>query len=87
MSAAMATAAAASLQSALGREDGRGFSYLGSHGSLDQQHVGFFRDLVDGLGNPAAEQAIVDTARIVYRLYGDIFRGIDAGFAGVSHAA
>src|SRR3546814_2996346 len=65
---------------------GRGFSYLSSHGSLDQEHVGFFRDLVDGLGDAAGEQAIIDTARIVYRLYGDIFRGIDAGFVGVSHA-
>lgn len=91
MSAAMATAATASLKAALapgdGQGSGRGFSYLSSHGSLDQEHVGFFRELVDGLGDAAAEQAIIDTARIVYRLYGDIFRGIDAGFAGVSHAA
>src|SRR3546814_4836669 len=81
MSAAMATAATASLQAALVPADrqgsGRGFSYLSSHGSLDQEHVGFFRDLVDGLGDAAGEQAIIDTARIVYRLYGDIFRGID----------
>ena len=87
MSAALASAAAETLKSTLGTGDGRGFSYLSSHGSLDQQHVAFFRDLVNQIGDPAAEQAIIDTAKTVYRLYADIFRGIDARFSQVAHAA
>ncbi|MEK9969402.1 MAG: iron-containing redox enzyme family protein [Ferrovibrio sp.] len=87
MSAALATAAAGTLKSALGIQDGRGFSYLGSHGSLDQEHVAFFRDLVNGIDDPAALDAIVETARVVYRLYGDMFSGIEARYSDVGHAA
>jgi pyrroloquinoline quinone (PQQ) biosynthesis protein C len=87
MSAALAAAAAGKLQASLGLPDGQGFSYLRSHGALDQEHVAFFRDLVNGISAPAAEQAIIETAKIVYRLYGDVFRGIDRRFVEVAHAA
>jgi pyrroloquinoline quinone (PQQ) biosynthesis protein C len=87
MSAALATAAAGTLRSTLATQDGRGFSYLSSHGSLDQDHVAFFRDLVNGLDDPAAEEAIIETARVVYRLYGDMFRSIEAGYLELGHAA
>jgi pyrroloquinoline quinone (PQQ) biosynthesis protein C len=78
MSAALATTAAGSLRSSLGIEGNEGFSYLSSHGALDQDHVAFFRDLVNGIDDAEARQAVIDTARVVYRLYGDIFRTIDA---------
>lgn len=87
MSAAMAGSAAVTLQASLGRSDGRGFSYLSSHGELDQQHVAFFRDLVNGIGDDHAEQVIIDTARVVYRLYGDMFSGIAARYAEAADAA
>lgn len=87
MSAALATAAAGTLRATLATQDGRGFSYLSSHGSLDQDHVAFFRDLVNGINDPAAEEAIMETARVVYRLYGDMFRGIEAGYLELGHAA
>lgn len=76
MSALLATKAAASLQPRLAAPDGGGFSYLRSHGSLDQGHVAFFQSLVNGIEDPAAQDAIIETAGIVYRLYGDIFRGL-----------
>lgn len=50
-------------------------SYLTSHGSLDQDHVRFFAGVVNAL--PAEDQeAVVHVAGAVYRLYGDIFRGL-----------
>ncbi len=52
------------------------FSYLSSHGSLDQDHVAFFGQLVDGLPDPAEQQVILRAARAFYRLYGDIFRSL-----------
>lgn len=87
MSAALATAAAGTMRTTLATQDGRGFSYLSSHGSLDQDHVAFFRNLVNGIDDPAAQAAIVDTARVVYRLYGDMFRSIEAQYLELDHAA
>lgn len=87
MSAALASIAAGKLQAALGSADGGGFSYLKSHGALDQDHVAFFQTLVNGITDDQAQQAIIETAKVVYHLYGEIFRGIDARFAELSHAA
>ena len=53
------------------------FRYLTSHGSLDQQHVAFFAQTVNALA-PADQEHVVHVARRVYRLYGDIFRGLPA---------
>ncbi|RVU33896.1 iron-containing redox enzyme family protein [Hwanghaeella grinnelliae] len=55
-------------------QPGKGFSYLMSHGSLDQDHVRFFETLVNGLPDEKAETAVIDTAKIMYRLFGDVFR-------------
>ncbi|MEQ5835090.1 iron-containing redox enzyme family protein [Marinobacter sp. NFXS9] len=52
------------------------FSYLYSHGSLDQDHFDFFRNLMDSITDPADQAAIVDTAKVVYRLYGDMLHAI-----------
>ncbi|MNC35226.1 hypothetical protein D3C75_837010 [compost metagenome] len=52
------------------------FSYLTSHGSLDIGHVEFFKTLMDRLDDPADQAAVVHTARVVYRLYGDLFRSL-----------
>jgi pyrroloquinoline quinone (PQQ) biosynthesis protein C len=51
------------------------FTYLSSHGRLDQEHVHFFADLVETLSG-ADREHVVHVARRVYRLYGDIFRGL-----------
>jgi pyrroloquinoline quinone (PQQ) biosynthesis protein C len=51
------------------------FTYLTSHGALDQEHVRFFERTVNGL-EPGDRDHVVHVARRVYRLYGDIFRGL-----------
>lgn len=52
------------------------FSYLNSHGSLDQDHVRFFATLMDGLDDEDDRLAIIHVARVMFRLYGDIFRAL-----------
>jgi pyrroloquinoline quinone (PQQ) biosynthesis protein C len=75
-STALATRAARSIARALALPPSA-FRYLSSHGSLDQEHVRFFESTVNAL--PASDQGhVVHVARRVYRLYGDIFRGLPA---------
>ena len=78
MSVALAQQAAASIRQSLVESDGRGFSYLTSHGSLDQEHVAFFERLVNVIDKTAHQRAIVDTARIMYRLFGNVFQALYA---------
>ena len=52
------------------------FTYLSSHGSLDQEHVRFFAGLMDRLEAAADRDAVTHVARTVFRLYGDVFRGL-----------
>ncbi|MCM0614115.1 AMP-binding protein [Marinobacter sediminum] len=54
----------------------KAFSYLYSHGALDQEHFEFFRKLMDDITDPKDQQAIIDSARVVYRLYGDMLHSI-----------
>ena len=75
-SIAMADAAADAIQKALGLPDSA-FSYLRSHGALDQEHVKFFEGLMDKITDPAEQDLIVGSARRFYRLYGDIYRSLD----------
>ncbi|TWB56238.1 TenA family transcriptional regulator [Nitrospirillum viridazoti] len=91
MSTLLASRAADALQRAYRSEGTSGFRYLTSHGALDKEHVAFFEQLVDGLRAPEALPVIADTANMVYRLYGDIFRdlsrGLDSVQGGACHAA
>jgi pyrroloquinoline quinone (PQQ) biosynthesis protein C len=75
-SVALASAAAAGIQGALELPDAA-FSYLRSHGALDQAHVGLFAGLMDRITAPAEQAAIVHAARMFYRLYGNVFRSLD----------
>jgi pyrroloquinoline quinone (PQQ) biosynthesis protein C len=54
------------------------FSYLTSHGTLDQEHTRFYATLVNRIDDTDDRAALVHGARVFYRLYGDIFRGLDA---------
>ena len=74
-SIALATRAAGSIRSSLGLPP-EAFSYLNSHGSLDLEHMDFFATLMNRLDEDDDRAAVVHTARVVYRLYGDIFRGL-----------
>ncbi|WP_343232810.1 MULTISPECIES: AMP-binding protein [unclassified Modicisalibacter] len=77
-STALATRAAGAIRDGLGLPEGA-FHYLESHGDLDVGHLAFFEGLIDRLDDAADLQAVIDTANMVYRLYGAMFRGLDAG--------
>ena len=75
-SSALATRAAHSIAAALELRPAA-FSYLTTHGALDQEHVRFFESTVNAATGEELEH-VVHVAQRVYRLYGDIFRGLPA---------
>lgn len=74
-SIALATQAAGTIRSSLGLPP-EAFSYLSSHGTLDQDHMKTYRRLMDRLDDPADQEAVIHAAKVVYRLYTDMFRGL-----------
>ncbi len=74
-SVALATHAASAIQNRLNLPD-QAFSYLTSHGSLDQDHIRFFESLMNRLDEEADRQAVLHAAARFYRLYGNIFRAL-----------
>lgn len=81
----LASQAAATIQGTLGLPDGA-FSYLKSHGSLDLEHIEFFKRLMNRLDDPGDRAAVVHTARVVYRLYADVFRSLPLTSRSEQHA-
>ena len=79
-STALATHAAGSIQSALALP-AEAFSYLSSHGSLDLEHVAFFEKLMNRLDDTADREAVIHMARMMYGLYGNVFRSLPRGEA------
>lgn len=75
-SVSIAGTAAKSISARLGLPPTEGFRYLSSHGEVDLRHIEFLRELVNGVDDPARQDLIVDTAQIVYRLWGDMFRDL-----------
>ncbi len=71
----VASQAADAIQGSLGLPD-KAFTYLRSHGALDVGHVEFFKGLMDRIEDPRDQADIVHCARVMYRLYGDIFRAL-----------
>ena len=59
------------------------FTYLTSHGALDQDHMAFFAGLVNALPQQCDHEAILTMAREMFGLFGEVFAGID--LEGVSH--
>jgi thiaminase len=74
-SAAIATRAAEIIAARL-ELPRRALTYLLSHGSLDQQHVGHFDGLIDRLDDATDRASVMHAARMFYRLYGDVFRAL-----------
>lgn len=74
-SIALATQVAGTLQGSLSLPS-NAFSYLTSHGSLDIEHVEFFKKLMNRVEDEADQAHIIHVARVVYRLYGDMFRSL-----------
>jgi pyrroloquinoline quinone (PQQ) biosynthesis protein C len=81
ISAALATRAADAIQQALALPK-QGLRYLSSHGALDQEHVGFYEQLVNRLDDPADQDALIHAANRFYALYGAMFQSIDQPTVG-----
>jgi len=64
--------AASGIQKTLKLPD-EAFSYLRSHGSLDQEHVKFFEELMNKINDSKEQTLIIHCANIFYRLYSGIF--------------
>ncbi|RLA41224.1 MAG: biliverdin-producing heme oxygenase [Gammaproteobacteria bacterium] len=62
-----------SIQKALGLGD-EVFTYLRSHGELDQDHIKTFENLMNRITEPTDQAQIIHSAKMFYRLYGNIFR-------------
>lgn len=52
------------------------FTYLYSHGAVDQDHVKFFEQQMDRIEVVEEQDLILHSARVFYKLYGDIFRSL-----------
>lgn len=74
-SIALATQAAGVIQDKL-QLPNQAFSYLTSHGSLDLEHIELLKKLMNRLDDAEDQAAVVHTAKVVYRLYGDMFRSL-----------
>lgn len=73
----LATRAADALERTFGWGSGKGFVYLRSHGAADAEHTAFFEAVINRLITPAIEPIIIDSARMMYWLYGNIFRDLE----------
>ncbi len=74
-SVSLALLAADNIQKPLNLPDAA-FSYLRSHGTLDQEHTAHFQLLMDQIEDLQDQRDIVHGARAFFRLYGDVFRGL-----------
>ena len=74
-SVALALLAADAIQRPLRLPDAA-FSYLRSHGTLDQKHTADFARLMDRIDDAQDQGDIVHAARVFYRLYGGVFRSL-----------
>lgn len=84
-SIALATQAAGTIRESLGLP-AEAFSYLSSHGALDQDHMATYRRLMDRLEDEDDQQAVIHAAKVVYQLYAEMFRGLPRD-SEVDHAA
>ena len=78
-SSAVATHAGEALMQSLNLPK-KAFSYLLSHGSLDISHVTFYESLMNQVTNAEDQALLIHSAKTFYRLYGNIFRTIEAEY-------
>ena len=76
-STALADNAAQHIQDKLGLSSGA-FSYLRSHGALDQEHIVFFENLMNKIDDPKEQDLFVHSAKMFFTLYANIFRTLDS---------
>jgi pyrroloquinoline quinone (PQQ) biosynthesis protein C len=80
-SISIADQAADRIRSSLGLPK-KAFSYLYSHGALDQDHVKFFEGLMNRITNDKDQAQILHCAKVFYTLYGNIFRSLGQQIPG-----
>jgi len=69
-----------SIARAIGRETGAGgFRFLSSHATLDADHMVKLNLLLKTIDDPAAQAAIVESTRVNFHQFGQMFS--EAGFA------
>jgi hypothetical protein len=69
-----------SIARGLGREvEAGGFRFLSSHATMDADHVALLNKLVKTIVDREAQQAIIDSTRVNFFLFGQMFR--EGGFA------
>jgi long-subunit acyl-CoA synthetase (AMP-forming)/pyrroloquinoline quinone (PQQ) biosynthesis protein C len=74
-SIALATNGASAVQAALGLPP-EAFTYLTSHGALDQEHMKFFAKLMNSIDDAQDQEAILAMARDIFRLFAGVFASI-----------
>jgi pyrroloquinoline quinone (PQQ) biosynthesis protein C len=65
---------------------GNAFSYLRSHGELDKEHVHHLAGILARLELQEDRDAVVQCARAMFWLYGNVFRSLDSGAPYVERA-
>jgi pyrroloquinoline quinone (PQQ) biosynthesis protein C len=85
-SVAIALNAADKIQAVLKLPDGA-FTYLRSHGQLDQEHVRDLAGILEKITDPRDQADITQCARVMFWLYGQMFRSLDRGIATVADGA
>jgi pyrroloquinoline quinone (PQQ) biosynthesis protein C len=76
VSVALATNGASAVARNLGLPK-EAFTYLNSHGALDQHHMAFFANLVNGFDDPADRAAVTRMAKDMFGLFGGVFAAIE----------
>ncbi|KPL68465.1 AMP-dependent synthetase [Erythrobacter sp. SG61-1L] len=76
VSVALAQRGASAVADTLGLPP-KAFTYLTSHGALDQQHMAFFARLVNSFTDPADRDAVVRMAKDMFALFGGVFASIE----------
>ena len=64
----------------------KAFSYLRSHGELDKEHVNHLAGILERLEAPEDRDAVVQCARAMFWLYGNVFRSLDNGAPNVERS-
>lgn len=75
----VASVAADAIRSSLGLEK-NAVTYLSSHGALDVGHTDFYAELMNRVEDPQDQALIMHSAKVFYKLYGDIFRELGLRF-------
>ena len=83
VSAAFAQRGASAVAQSLGLPP-EAFTYLTSHGMLDQDHMEFFSSLVNGFEDAVDREAVTQMAQEMFNLFGGVFASVELERADVA---